>query len=787
MIKKYHVSEQHGNTWNPKSYVKFISGTQTYNKFPITLRTTQQSIPTWSVKGNMVQNGVPSSTSPITPSECGERTGNLFPLDVNKLHVGRIENDGTIGYQVGTITVGTDSVSYQANVTWRGFYTDYIQASDSEKLVITPNISSTISWACNCYDTNDNFLGKAPASQTSTARIFTLLQGTVKIRINVTSSDLSYTITNPMLNTGSTPLPYQPYGYKLDIKSGNTTTPVYLGQVQSTRRIRKYEFTGQESFFTDKSTLYNNTLYFGTRTGFSVFGSNCASLNSHFYTAPKGDNPQSLKYECSGFNPASQYSDYYYIRINLDTIGVSPSAAVNELTTAFKTWLVTQYTAGTPVTVWYVLANETTGVVNEPLRKIGDYVDSITNPVSLPTVPGINTIDVNTTLKPSEMSLTYDGYKVCKSAKIQQVTREVDFVNNTKSLTGSVDNLKVYQLMNRCNVSDNGTITAYYGDPNYTEDGSNGQVMVYVRKFYYKLDVSQPGDLSGINIRKGRWSISDIPIEGYKLHPAFLAADGVTELPYFLYGAFDAVGQDSNGIYSSSYNTTSYKLSSVGGNTYKPICSLTRATARTMATNRGNGWYPVGVKQTMAIQMLFSVEFGFNSQIGVGRGIVKDTGTHNTGLTIGNKTSGTYDNATTAVNYRGIENLWGNICNFIDGINISNTTPYICNTFTFSDNTSTNYSRISFTLPGINYTTAFGYDSNNDWVLLPSETNRSTVDEFGPIGDYFGSNSDWRVARLGGSYIYGRDAGLFYWDCHYNSSYTDVGVGVRLMYIPQTT
>lgn len=136
---------------------------------------------------------------------------NLFPLDANKLHVGRIEIDGTIDYEVGTITIGTDSVTYQADVAWRGFYTDYIQVSGSEKLTITPNISSTTSWACSCYDTNDNFLGRATATSTSTTKIFTLLQGTVKIRINITFSQLSYTITNPMLNTGSTPLPYEPY------------------------------------------------------------------------------------------------------------------------------------------------------------------------------------------------------------------------------------------------------------------------------------------------------------------------------------------------------------------------------------------------------------------------------------------------------------------------------------------------------------------------------------------------------------------------------------------------
>jgi len=41
------------------------------------------------------------------------------------------------------------------------------------------------------------------------------------------------------------------------------------------------------------------------------------------------------------------------------------------------------------------------------------------------------------------------------------------------------DKFVMYGGRKRCNVSDNGTITAFYGDANYKEDGSNGQVMVY--------------------------------------------------------------------------------------------------------------------------------------------------------------------------------------------------------------------------------------------------------------------------------------------------------------------
>jgi len=362
------------------------------------------------------------------------------------------------------------------------------------------------------------------------------------------------------------------------------------------------------------------------------------------------------------------------------------------------------------------------------------------------------------------------------------VSRTVDFQNFTSYTTLDVSGSSVYTNMKRCNVADNGTINAFDGDTGYTENGTNGQVMVYVPKFWYKLDVSESGSLSGSNIRKGTWSIADGPSDGYKLHPAFINASG-NEVDYFLYGAFDAVGQDSNGTYSTSYNTTSYKLGSVGGNSYKPSVSLTRATARTMATNRGTGWYSAGVKQTMAIQMLFAVEYGFNSQTTLGNGIVSASAASNTGTTTGSTSSGDLSGKTTAVNYRGIENFWGNVWNLIDGINFSDRTPYICNSYSFVDDTSSGYTSISFNLPSSNYITALGYDSTNDWILLPSESS-STSAVSGPIGDYVYSNSSWRVALLGGVWVSDSYAGAFCWNGSYDSSRSYSIIGARVMFIP---
>ena len=363
------------------------------------------------------------------------------------------------------------------------------------------------------------------------------------------------------------------------------------------------------------------------------------------------------------------------------------------------------------------------------------------------------------------------------------VSRTTDFVNNVSSFDGDISTHPVYMGINRCNVSDDGTINAYYGDSGYVEDGSNGQVMVKIPKFYYKVTPDSDGGLDGVNIRKCTWEISASADEGFTLHPAFYDASG-NEIDYFLYGAFDGVGQRDS-AYGTSYNASTDKLSSVAGSSMLPTNNLTRATARRMATNRGSGWYSAGVKQTMAVQILMSVEYGFNSQIGIGQGVVSASAATYAGQTTGNVTSGTQDNKTTPVNWRGIENFWGNIWDWIDGLNVNNRIPYFCNSYTFADDTATGYTQISFSLPSSNYITALGYDSNNPWVLLPSESGSANPTE--PIGDYVASSSGWRVAQLGGDWSSDSFAGAFCWVCSYINYDVQNNVGARIMFIPSAT
>ena len=115
---------------------------------------------------------------------------------------------------------------------------------------------------------------------------------------------------------------------------------------------------------------------------------------------------------------------------------------------------------------------------------------------------------------------------------------EVDYRNGTFKRLSSADglsqgadfdSLSMYGGRRCCNVADDGTINAWYGDESYTEDGSNGQVMVYQPKFYYMVYPveTEPIDTGiGYHLRKANYYVSEKPRPGFRLHPAFYDAEG---------------------------------------------------------------------------------------------------------------------------------------------------------------------------------------------------------------------------------------------------------------------
>ena len=414
---------------------------------------------------------------------------------------------------------------------------------------------------------------------------------------------------------------------------------------------------------------------------------------------------------------------------------------------------------------------------------------------------------------------------------------QVDYKNKTfKRLAGAAnltkgsdfDKFTMFGGRKRCNVADDGSIVAWYGDADYKEDGSMGQVMVYQPKFYYLVCPVEydPIDTGiGYHLRKANYYVSEKPRAGFRLHPAFYDASG-NEIDYFLTSAYEGSIYDAS---ASAYllndeqvmNTGEDKFSSIAG--ARPASgssqNLTRPNIEAMAQNRGTNWHGDLIKQVSAEQMLMIIEMGMmNLQTAIAQGVVSlpwTTGSDTTSsyaaatgstASLGNGTgraekTTTYEGGVakeytvdgkTSVCWRGKENFWGNIWKFVYGINIwgngkmGGGQPYICSDFSFAESkNSGNYEPAGFTVTNANgYISAMGYSTACDWLFIASEClGNSSL----PVGDYTYITvnlNGYRIARLGGRWAYGGSAGGFCWALYNGVGYRARSIGGRLVYIP---
>lgn len=414
---------------------------------------------------------------------------------------------------------------------------------------------------------------------------------------------------------------------------------------------------------------------------------------------------------------------------------------------------------------------------------------------------------------------------------------QVDYRNKTfKRLAGATnltpgtdfDRFSMYGGRRKCNVADDGTISAWFGDESYAEDGSNGQVMVYQPKFYYLVCpvVYDPIDTGiGYHLRKANYYVSEKLRPGFRLHPAFYDVNG-NEIDYFLTSADEGSVYD---VSASAYllqdeqvlNAAEDKFCSISG--ARPASgysqNLTRTSVEQLAQNRGTNWHGDLIKQVSAEQLLMIIEMGvMELQTPIGSGVVNlpwSTGDNTvcsyaavTGSTsgIGNGTgratkSTAYpgnvateytDNDKTSICWRGKENFWGNIWKFVYGVNIwgngkmAGGQPYICKDFNFAENkNSDNYEAAGFTVAAkAGYISAMGYSTKCDWLFMASECLGNSAL---PVGDYTYITellNGYRIARLGSRWNYDVNAGPFSWSLAYGVGSRSRSVGGRLVYIP---
>ena len=247
---------------------------------------------------------------------------------------------------------------------------------------------------------------------------------------------------------------------------------------------------------------------------------------------------------------------------------------------------------------------------------------------------------------------------------------------------------------------------------------------------------------------------------------------------------------DCDKIYIGRYHAYSAnsKLYSSSGKT--PIVGDTLANYRTYATNRGTGYTDIGICDDILLQCLYLlIVRHFNSQTTIGRGICDTSAKHNTGEanTFGwlNTGSTNKTNGNTAICCLGIENFWGNIWVWEDGIIRNSSRQFFMAQYADQYNSdATGYEYIAQASP-----TSTGYMGRvagvPKFIFMPdaSTVAASNRGETTYMCDYQWINENiTSIAGFGGYWCSGSHVGAFYRTLYNAPSTAGDYVGSRLVF-----
>lgn len=343
------------------------------------------------------------------------------------------------------------------------------------------------------------------------------------------------------------------------------------------------------------------------------------------------------------------------------------------------------------------------------------------------------------------------------------------------------DSHSVWGNIRRCTLADDGSVNNYgsngRGD-GLTLDGTDGQVMVEIPKFWIKA--ANPS----ANVYQ-RW-ISPVAKTGFEVHPFFRQRGGGAGRDYAYYGAYEAYNDGG----------APNKLMSMTGAVQ--AVSTTIGNFRTYAENRGSArWGITSIWALSAIQSLFYIEYaGADSQSLIGRGNVDTGGKVNTGAdstdtNIGTNGTGTgtgVDGAT-PIAYRGIENLWGNVYGFVDGYNClaDNSAYRLINrdgTGTFADAlAATCEDSTAAPTQTDGYVKNIVYEDLLKYLMLSDGTAGGTAATYLYDQFYAHDVGELNILLSGGSWAYGDKAGVACLHSNDVATVVFTSVGARLEFV----
>ena len=385
--------------------------------------------------------------------------------------------------------------------------------------------------------------------------------------------------------------------------------------------------------------------------------------------------------------------------------------------------------------------------------------------VDLTTLPGWDALSTGT--HNITIVAKADGYKdsepsasvSVEKAAAAQIWGVSGLGNSDPTLTRTYDNVgKTYSINSAA-----GTITTDFDTEfNFETVVQDGNTMIKIPTFYKRFDTISNNQITAFSISKTKVNDDFVP------YPCFVKQDGSgAVMDYILVSKGKATG-------------TSSKATCVSGSS--PLVKVTRAQMRTAARANGAGWQQFDWMVLQLLRDLFCVVFATtNSQlIFLGR---------TTGFSNAATVGGTWNistpcgwNTTTMQNrFFGIEDVFGNVYDWCDGVTFNDATVYSTVNYNhFTDGTS-NMVNSGSKATSNGYISALTYNTAQPFLNYPSVASGGETQYY---CDYEWYGSSGVVLVVGGSWLNGTGAGLWCSRGNYGASYSSSNLGGRLVYRP---
>ena len=706
--------------------VPTVSGSLTYNGQAQSPTLTGYDADKMVLSGDTSGTNAGSYTAVVTPTEQYKWADGS--TEAKDIQWSIAKATPSITFDPASVSLDTSTTSQAVAVTYTGDGTLSAQSDNSG--VATASLEGTTLTVTGVETGNTAIQVSASEGTNYTAASASL------------SVAVQFAIIIPVVPTQSGSLTYKPY--TLQTVSWNNYDPDQLtigGSVKGTNAgTYTATFTPKPGYqWWDGTTETKNATWTIRQANNSAtfYPDGTQTLNANKRSVTITVTPQYGEISASWMDPDySQYAD----------ISVDNSSAVSDGYFYITVSAKKQVPAEIGKIGYYV---ETEGSTNYVTVNYGKYVKI----ESLTSVFGVSWDSSQPSTALTRLTKANDPNKL---VTVDITTEPVPAVG-TGSGSSPFDNYMPWMGMEEYNIiNTSGKVLNKKGESGFTRTNISVPVMVKIPEFYYKIEKS--GSIF-------RYYVADGPVDGLSLHPG--SGDN--------YLARYEAGEASSG-------TLGFILASYSGTT--PSVSKTRSTFRDYARNMASGFQLRDIAAWCAYDLLYLVEYAdWEGQKKIAQGLVNNPSVNKTGLTdaMVYHTGRANSSDNSAVQYRWIENPWGNVREWVDGINFQNRTAYICTDPTkYADDTTANYTSTGVTLSSTTgWIKGLGLSTDFPWAYLPNEPGGSSTTY---IPDYMYSGGGWRVLNVGGSYSKRLNGGQFYFDASNTSSDKNSDLGARLQF-----